>query len=463
MKISRRKLLAYSVLGLAVKPVLAALPSNDGVRRLSLVLREEQRNWFDDIEHQINVWGFGQDLLRLRQGEPVEIEVWNSLPVPSTVHWHGFRIENAMDGVSGLTQAPIPAGERFTYRFTPSDAGTFWAHSHHKTYEQLARGLYLPIIVEENSPVDVDQDIHLAIDDWRINQSKQLDLESLGAMHEWAHGGRLGNFLTVNKQVRPKYIVKAGSRVRLRLLNTANARIFAVNVPVKATWILSKDGQPLVTPKPLDESLLLAPAERYDLAIDIPQNASGSIAIQMPTDSGPIDMALLEVVGTVQNVRGYPPIALPSNSLEEVGFINEPKISTVLDMQGGAMGSLRQAIYDGKNMSMQELIQHKQIWAFNGVANRPVAPLLEVRSGDVVEIDIRNNTGWAHSMHLHGHHFKAELPRYSSGIWHDTLLMDSKENAKIRFVAGKPGSWLLHCHMIEHQAAGMVSWIKVVS
>lgn len=72
-----------------------------------------------------------------------------------------------MDGVSGLTQAPIPPGGRFVYRLTPPDAGTFWAHAHHRTYEQLARGLYLPLIVDEAEPYAADRDQLLVLDDWR--------------------------------------------------------------------------------------------------------------------------------------------------------------------------------------------------------------------------------------------------------------------------------------------------------
>ncbi|MBR9885988.1 MAG: multicopper oxidase domain-containing protein, partial [Oceanospirillales bacterium] len=108
-------------------------------------------------------------------------------------------------------------------------------------------------------------------------------------------------------------------------------------------------------------------------------------------------------------------------------------------------------------------VQKHQIPALNGVVNMPEQELVMVRSGEVVEIELINNTRWPHSMHLHGHHFQADLDRYQSGIWHDTVVMAGGERTRIRFRADKPGSWLLHCHMIEHQAAGMVSWIRVVA
>ncbi len=463
MSLTRRSFLWAGVIGCIAQPVLAALPSTGTIRRLQLELKPEQRKWFQSSPNPVDLWGARADQLILMQGETVEIEVINNLPEPTTIHWHGFRIENAMDGVSGLTQDPIPPRGRFTYRFTPEDAGTFWAHSHHKTYEQLARGLYLPVIVRERKEPEVDQDILMVIDDWRINNEGLLDTESLGSMHDWAHGGRLGNFLTVNKEVQPSFSVKAGSRVRLRLVNTANARIFAVDIPPVPAWVCAKDGQPLSTPMSNKGTLVLAPAERYDLVIDIPTDAEGQLAIQMPTDTAPIDMAYLKVAGSKDTPTQEAPANFPVNPVEPFTADRLPAHRQVLDMTGGAMGSLSQAFYNGQQMSMQELIQKQQIWAFNGVASRPVEPLLEVRSGELVEIEIRNNTRWAHSMHLHGHHFKADLARYDSQLWHDTLLMDSGETAKIRFIAGKPGSWLIHCHMIEHQAAGMVSWIKVVA
>jgi len=58
-----------------------------------------------------------------------------------------------MDGVSGLTQVPIKPKQAFTYQVPAEDADTFWAHAHHKTFEQLAKGLYMPLIVEEASPL----------------------------------------------------------------------------------------------------------------------------------------------------------------------------------------------------------------------------------------------------------------------------------------------------------------------
>ena len=94
--------------------------------------------------------------LRIKRGEDLRVRVVNDLAEPTSVHWHGVRLPNAMDGVPGLTQAPIAPGTSFDDRFRPPDAGTFWYHAH--VGAQVDRGLYAALIVEEAQPVDVDRD-----------------------------------------------------------------------------------------------------------------------------------------------------------------------------------------------------------------------------------------------------------------------------------------------------------------
>ena len=91
------------------------------------------------------VWSYGGGVpgpvIRARQGAPLRIDFENGLEEPTTVHWHGLRIPNAMDGVPYLTQPPVAPGEHFVYEFEPPDAGLFWYHPHLRSSEQLARGL----------------------------------------------------------------------------------------------------------------------------------------------------------------------------------------------------------------------------------------------------------------------------------------------------------------------------------
>jgi FtsP/CotA-like multicopper oxidase with cupredoxin domain len=91
-------------------------------------------------------------------------------------------------------------------------------------------------------------------------------------------------------------------------------------------------------------------------------------------------------------------------------------------------------------------------------------PLFTAPRGRTVSVDLRNDTLWPHAMHFHGHHFKVlerDGQATNSDAWKDTVLLDPQKSAKIAFVADNPGKWMIHCHMLEHQAAGMDTWFAV--
>jgi len=125
------------------------------------------------------------------------------------------------------------------------------------------------------------------------------------------------------------------------------------------------------------------------------------------------------------------------------------------------MGGMRSAIYKGKELTTQELVKEGMIWSFNGVAGMPDKPLLEVKRNETVRIRMINDTGWPHAMHLHGHHFKQIHEDGKQGPLRDTILLNRGQSMDIAFMADNPGDWLFHCHMLEHQAAGMKTWIRV--
>jgi FtsP/CotA-like multicopper oxidase with cupredoxin domain len=103
--------------------------------------------------------------IRVRKGQILQALLVNGLPVETTVHWHGVAIRNDMDGVPGMTQAPVPSGQEFTYSFAVAEFGTYWYHPH--VGVQLDRGLYGPLIVEDPSdPADYDHDWTIVLDDW---------------------------------------------------------------------------------------------------------------------------------------------------------------------------------------------------------------------------------------------------------------------------------------------------------
>ncbi|MEO4044961.1 multicopper oxidase domain-containing protein [Hoeflea sp. CAU 1731] len=170
--------------------------------------------------------------IRARKCERIRVNFRNNLEKPTSIHWHGIRIENAMDGVSGLTQEPVQPGDSFIYEFELPDSGTYWYHAHYKSWNEVGRGLYGPLIVEEQtSTFDRDHDITLIIDDWRLRQPGVLDTGSFGSLMDWSHGGCLGNWLLVNGKSRPVLKLRSGDAYRVRLINASNA-VFWNSIPI---------------------------------------------------------------------------------------------------------------------------------------------------------------------------------------------------------------------------------------
>src|SRR5207244_10007132 len=127
-------------------------------------------------------------------------------------------------GVRGPNRPPIRPGDSFVYEFTPQDAGTFWYHPHTHTLQQLGRGLAGALIVEEPEPVAVDRDLLWFIQDWRLDDDGRI-APGFGNRMEARMSGRIGNTVTVNGRVPETVSVRAGERLRLRLVNAALARI----------------------------------------------------------------------------------------------------------------------------------------------------------------------------------------------------------------------------------------------
>lgn len=405
--------------------------------------------------------------LRARRGDTMRVRLVNELDQPTTIHWHGIRIANAMDGVAGMTQEPVPPGGTFDYVFEVPDAGTFWYHTHNRSWEQLARGLYGLLIVDDPEPYPVDRELPLVFDDWSLTREGSIDEETLGNLHDWAHRGRLGNWLTVNGTSAPAIAVTSGERLRLRLANTANARVLAFDFPGHEPWLIALDGHPVVPRKLPNARADLAPAQRADLILDAALEPGSTALIREVGNGDPYKAASFTYREneTVEKRLRRDPGPLASDwGLAEPDLANARDLE--LEMAGGAMGRMDNAVFNGEVMGWRELVSNRRVWAFNGIAGDMEKPLAEIRRGETVAIRMVNDTAWQHAMHLHGHHFTTtELNRKRAEEleWRDTVLMQPDETRTIAFVADNPGKWLLHCHMVEHMAAGMNTWIHVKS
>ena len=146
--------------------------------------------------------------------------------------------------------------------------------------------------------------------------------------------------------------------------------------------------------------------------------------------------------------------------------LSEPDVQTALKvelvMEGGAMGRLRGLIFNGREQTEEDLMANGQVWGFNGVANLSERPLFSTLRDKSIVVTIRNKTNFMHAMHLHGHHFRVlDTLTNDRQSWRDTTLIGPDDTVRIAFVADNPGTWLLHCHMLEHAAAGMTTWFGV--
>ena len=412
---------------------------------------------------QTEIWGFNGispgPQIRVKQGQRVQRRLVNSLAEPAAVHWHGIRNDNAMDGVPGLTQEAVAPGATFDYDFIAPDAGTYWYHTHYNTTEQMDRGLYGALIVDEADALDIDREEVLIIDDWLLRQTGEIDPEFQTPMNR-SHAGRMGNFVTTNSLFQPVLPAKTNERMRLRLINASNARIFPLGLQGLAGWIVAYDGMPVATPERVGDFFLLAPAQRVDLIVDVTAKPGELAAIMWATEQEPQIQVGFDVTGAASRTARPAPRALPAN--DETGIIDlGSAVQARLVLAGGAMGTLQEAELDGEVKTFRQLAQANQFWALNGVVGMTDKPLVDVGLGETVRMKIENESSFPHAMHLHGQHFRAILPDGSFGPMRDTLYIGGLENADIAFVASNPGKWLYHCHMLSHQDAGMKTWMNV--
>ena len=372
--------------------------------------------------------------LRVRRGERVSIDVENGLEEGTAVHWHGIRLENQMDGVPMLTQELIEPYDTKTYSFVPPDEGTYWYHSHYISHEQVARGMMGPLIVEDETPPDIDHDITVLMADWQMQEDGSLS-DEFTDMHSVAHGGYMGNFA---RAFLSQDQVKIGDRVRFRLINAATNRIFPVAISGVSGSVVALDGMALSEPRPMAE-LTLAPAQRADLIVDI----TGPVELDMLTRQGPYRLADLAVSGTNTDRVVGPIMALSPPNLPTPA---DPTQHLTLTMMGGAMGGR----HNGDN-----------IWAFNNVSDLQGDPFGSFQNGETVRITFVNDTSFPHGIHLHGHHFYEVDESGVLGDLRDTTLVNAGESRDVICLFDNPGRWLIHCHMLSHAVGGMRTWVNV--
>lgn len=468
MKLTRRRFLNYG-------SVLALAPALHAPMRLARAARTERR--LNATTAQITLLGaLATDVLaydaevpgptfRLRPGERFDLDFSNGLDRPTTVHWHGMRVPNAMDGVPDLTQPPVMPGGRFRYSFQARNSGTFWYHPHFQSAEQLDRGLHGVIIVEDEKPPPVDRDVLWVLDDWRLDGKGQI-VADFGDLHDASHQGRFGNTASVNGRVPEEFRVRSGERIRLRLVNVANAWIFGLDFVGHSPRIIAYDGHAVEPHDPPGGIVVIGPSQRVDIVLDLSAEPGQRFEIVDRYYSRQT-FKLFDMVYEESRLRGKPladAIALAPPDLPTPALASATRHEIVFS--GGAMGGLRSARYRGQETDIRELARAGKVWAINGVvaSRHDEPPVLKLDHARSYIVDFVNDTAFTHPIHLHGHPLRileVDGKKPSRVVWRDTLLLEARSRATVALVADNPGRWMLHCHIPEHQEAGMMTVVDV--
>ena len=348
--------------------------------------------------------------VRAKVGDEVVVHLDNELDVPTTLHWHGLKVPEAVDGVTWMRD-PVAAGASATVRFTVSQAGTFWVHPHIDTARQVDLGLYAAVVVEAPSATPVDDDVVLVLDRWgEVGDAEQ---------ERWSVNGRL----------QPHWQRESAGSVRARLVNASNHG-----------WLVL----PSVTVVGLDQGLLaapqtgvtLSPGDRADVLLDM----SGDGAL-WATPSSAVGEAFGEPapVLTWSAPAGEEPLAWPS--------------------------SVRSPTPDPGGTAVRYTLTGSDAggWEING-ETFPEITVQALSLGSTEVIEVRNASGSRHPFHVHGLTFEVLSVDGIPPVQHtveDTLDVGIGSVVRLLVVADNPGDWMVHCHLLGHAEHGMMTVLSV--
>jgi FtsP/CotA-like multicopper oxidase with cupredoxin domain len=362
-------------------------------------------------------------------GDTIRAHLTNSLPQPTTIHWHGLRVRADMDGTEAV-QPPVEPGGAFDYEFVVPDAGTFWYHSHVNETEQLERGLYGALVVRGPDEPSLDGERILLLDDLKLGPDDEV--APFGDEHE-LHAGREGDVRLVNGRQEPALEIAGGQIERWRIVNAANTRFVRLSIGARPFSIIATDGGLLPAAVEATE-VLVTPGERVDLAVG-PFAEDDELAIEgLPYDRGKGELPR-ERFGTLRAGPPAPSWAEIPPVLRQI----EPLVAGDAD--------------PNRTVDMKALM--------HGGHHQRDEP---VRVGELQVWDLVNETGQDHPFHLHGFFFQVVEQSGTRLAWKDTVNVPRKEQVRIAWLPDdRPGEWMYHCHILEHHAMGMMAHFEVVS
>ncbi|MCJ8013662.1 multicopper oxidase domain-containing protein [Paenibacillus sp. KQZ6P-2] len=371
--------------------------------------------------------------LRVKQGELVEVTLINKdIEDGVTIHWHGVNVQNAEDGVAGMTQDAVMPQEKYVYRFIAEQTGTYWYHSHQQSSKQVQMGLYGVFIVEPDTTLpQKTADMAVVLHNWQAENGTTVSLGELNRLQ--------------------RKIAEPGTLVRLRFVNAENltAQIHISGVPFQVEAI---DGTDILEPEDLIDSRLdLAAGGRYDVTFVMPDTVVG-----ISRQTGPFAHDGNVLVVSPSN-EGMPPDAVKGPIFDPASYGTPAQTmfgpDTRYDRNYTLVFDNRPGFYNGK---------FNFVHTINGSVF-PDAPMFMVREGELVKMTFVNRGFDDHPMHPHGHRMQV-LSRNGKAVtgspWiTDTLNVAPGETYEVAFIADNPGIWMDHCHNLEHAAVGMSAHI----
>jgi FtsP/CotA-like multicopper oxidase with cupredoxin domain len=389
-------------------------------------------------------------LLRIRRGAVLKVRLRNKLTEPTTLSFPGLRAINASAGIGGLTQPPVAPGASLDIRFSPPDAGfnLYFPHAGAASAGQVSRGLFGPIVVEEDLAPAVDLETVVALSDWRLDPSGQL--ADLGQADLGRGAGRVGAVLTANSAPAPLLLpAAAGARVRLRLANAATARVMGIAIEGAKASIVAVDGQPSEAFEPLHDLVPMAPGARFELLFDMPREAGRFVRFVLRGgDYGAVPgepdrpMVVFEAKG--EAVAARPMIApLPANPRlpQEIALERAKRVDLTISGGGAAPFAIDGISFVG--------------WA--------PKPSFAVPRGSPVTLGLVNKTAYPQAIRVNGHVGRLLHPLDDGWepYWRDILLVAPGKTVHMAFVADNPGKWPIESASPERRAAGLATWFQV--